>query len=110
MTLEHLLQYLNQNLDGRFLDGTPAETLVKASAGTHREPVAGEIIVALMTGAGADIPSAELDRATAVRAIGPVRLIYMKDDAPVEGFRLVEKTILAIDAAFNEEALSARSR
>jgi hypothetical protein len=28
----------------------------------------------------------------------------------VEGFRLVEKTIVTIDAAFNEEALAAKGR
>lgn len=110
MNLEQLIGYLNEYLDEKFLDGDIASTLAKARAGEHREPVAGEIIAALMNGAGIDDPSATLDRATAVKAIGPVRLIYMKDDAPVEGFRLVEKTITTIDAAFNEEALASRSR
>lgn len=105
MTLEHLLNYLHENLDERFLDGDATETLSKARTGEHREPIVAEILSALMSGAGADRPDTELDRATAVKAIGPVRLIYMKDDAPVEGFRLVEKTIVTIDAAYNEEAL-----
>jgi len=108
MTLEQLLHYLDHHLDQRFLDGDAAQTLVRARAGSHRDPIAAEIVSALMTGAGADAPGTALERATAVKAIGPVRLKYMKDDAPVDGFRLVEKTIVTIDAAFNEEALAAR--
>ncbi len=108
MTLEQLLHYLDHHLDQRFLDGNAGETLAKARAGGHHEPVAGEILVALMDGAGADSPEKALDRASAVKAIGPLRLQYMKDDAPVEGFRLVEKTITTIDAAYNEEALAAK--
>ena len=108
MTLEQLLQYLDHHLDERFLDGDAAQSLAKARDGSHRDPMAAEILAALMSGAGADTTEAELERAVAVKAIGPVRLKYMKDDAPVEGFRLVEKTIVTIDAAYNEEALAAK--
>ncbi|AGA32737.1 hypothetical protein TVNIR_1053 [Thioalkalivibrio nitratireducens DSM 14787] len=108
MTLERLLAYLDRHLDHRFLDGGAAATLAKARAGTHCDPIAAEILAALMDGAGADSPGTELDRASAVKAIGPIRLKYMHDDAPVEGFRLVEKTVVTIDAAYNEEALAAR--
>ena len=108
MTLEQLLQYLDHHLDERFLDGDAAQSLAKARDGSHQDPIAAEILTALMSGAGADTPQAELERAAAVKAIGPVRLKYMKDDAPVDGFRLVEKTIVTIDAAYNEEALAAK--
>jgi len=110
MTLEELLTYLDDQMDQRFLDGDAAETLAKARDGSHRDPIVAEVLTALMDGAGADSPGAELERAVAVKAIGPLRLKYMKDDAPVEGFRLVEKTIVTIDAAYNEEALAAKSR
>ncbi len=110
MTLEQLLQYLDYHMDQRFLDGDVSQTLAKARDGSHRDPIAAEVLVALMDGAGADSAQAELDRATAVKSIGPVRLKYMKDDAPVEGFRLVEKTIVTIDAAYNEESLAAQGR
>jgi len=109
MTLEQLLTYLDDQMDQRFLDGDAAQTLAKARDGSHRDPIVAEVLVALMEGAGADAPDTTLDRATAVKSIGPVRLKYMKDDAPVEGFRLVEKTIVTIDAAYNEEALAAKS-
>ncbi|WP_018861899.1 MULTISPECIES: hypothetical protein [unclassified Thioalkalivibrio] len=108
MTLSELLQYLDENMDGVFLDGDPASTLEKARAGQHRNPIAAEVLTTLMDGAGADGPDTTLERAEAVKAIGPLRLKYMADDAPVEGFRLVEKTIVTIDAAYNDEALSSR--
>lgn len=34
----------------------------------------------------------------------------MKDDAPVEGFHAVGKTVHTIDSAFNEEALKERHK
>jgi hypothetical protein len=110
MTFEQLLHYLDYHMDQRFLDGDASETLTKARDGSHRDPIVAEVLVALMDGAGADSADTKLDRATAVKSIGPVRLKYMKDDAPVEGFRLVEKTIVTIDAAYNEEALAAKGR
>ena len=109
MTLEQLLTYLDDEMDQRFLDGDAAQTLAKARDGSHRDPIVAEVLVALMDGASADGPDTSLDRATAVKSISPVRLKYMKDDAPVEGFRLVEKTIVTIDAAFNEEALATKT-
>ncbi|MBS0002122.1 MAG: hypothetical protein KFF45_03490 [Thioalkalivibrio sp.] len=109
MTLEQLLTYLDDHMEQDLLDGDAAETLNKARDGSHRDPIVAEILTALMDGAGADSPGTELVRAVAVKAIGPLRLKYMKDDAPVEGFRLVEKTIVTIDAAFNEEALATRT-
>ncbi|MFO8154168.1 hypothetical protein [Thioalkalivibrio sp.] len=108
MTLEQLLNYLDDQMERDFLDGDAAETLNKARDGSHSDPIVAEILTALMDGAGADSPGTELERAVAVKAIGPLRLKYMKDDAPVEGFRLVEKTIVTIDAAYNEEALAAK--
>ncbi len=110
MNLERLVNYLDYHMDHALRDGDAAETLAKARAGGHRDPVVAEVLNALMDGAGSDDPATELDRATAVKSIGPVRLKYMKDDAPVESFRLVEKTIVTIDAAFNEEALAAKQR
>ena len=44
-------------------------------------------------------------RVQAVKTLGPIRLFYMKDDAPVEGFRLVEDIVHKIDGAFNDEAM-----
>lgn len=108
MTLSELLNYLDRHMDTEFLDGDAAGTLAKARNGEHKDPIVAEILAALMDGAGADGPDTTLERAEAVKSIGPVRLKYMADDAPVEGFRLVEKTITTIDAAYNEEALAAR--
>lgn len=43
-----------------------------------------------------------------MKSLSPLRLKYMADNAPVEGFRMVEKIITTIDAAYNEEALRLR--
>lgn len=102
MTLAELLACLDARTPDGLLDGTPEETLAKARAGSHRHPVAGAIVAAL---AGAGDARAPLERAQAVAALGPLRLVYMKDDAPVEGFRMVERIVHAIDSAYNDEAL-----
>lgn len=105
MTLRELLEYLDSHTSFGFMDGTPQETLDKARGGEHARPMAGEIIAAIAAGCGCDDVEASLARVDTVNALGPTRLKYMADDAPVEGFRAVEGTIHAIDGAFNDEAL-----
>ncbi len=75
MTFSELLLALEHRLPATILNGDAAATLDAARKGTHQH------------------------------ALAPIRLEYMKDDAPVEGFRLVEKIVHAIDGAFNDEAL-----
>jgi len=108
MTLAQLLHYLERELPYDYLCGDVSETLRRARAGDHPDPLAGEVI-ALIAGA-AERPEADalVERAAAVTALGPIRLRYMADDAPVEGFRFIERTILGIDAAFDAEALAAK--
>jgi hypothetical protein len=105
MTLAELLTYLDSRTPYDVLDGTPEETLAKARTAGHRVALTGAILVALFDKAGAADVHSPIERAQAVAALGPIRLQYMKDDAPVEGFRMVEKIVHAIDGAFNEEAL-----
>lgn len=103
MTFAELLDYLGARFD--ILDGDAAATLDKALAGAHRVPLAGQIIADMFRKSGLSDVHGAIDRAAAITALGPIRLIFMKDDAPVEGFRLVERIVHAIDGAFNEEAL-----
>lgn len=103
MTFADLLDYLGTRFD--VLDGDAAQTVDKALAGTHREPLAGQIIADMFRKSGLTDVNGEIARAAAITALGPIRLTFMKDDAPVEGFRLVERIVHAIDGAFNEEAL-----
>lgn len=105
MTLKELIQYLDSNSGYSLLDGDPSQTLLRASEGKHREPLIGEIINAIARHCGDAKEDCVVERAQAVSAIGPIRLQYMRDDAPVEGFRMVERIIQAIDGAFNDEAL-----
>lgn len=105
MTFAELLQQLEKRLPGQILDGDAAETLAKARAGRHRHALAGKIIVSLFERSGLPDVAAPIMRSQAVTALAPIRLEFMKDDAPVEGFRLVEKVVHAIDGAFNDEAL-----
>jgi len=51
-----------------------------------------------------------IERAQAIKTLGPIRLFYMKDDAPVEGFRMVEDVVHKIDGAFNEEAMRLKAQ
>jgi hypothetical protein len=108
MTLSELLQYLNDNSGYVLLDGDAEETLAKARAGSHPNSLAGEIIGAIAHHCGCDSAQCAVERAQVVSAVGPVRLKYMADDAPVEGFRMVERVVQAVDGAFNEEALRNR--
>lgn len=110
MTAAELVQYLADRLPYEVLDGDVQQTFAKARAGTHRNAIMGEILRALLDNADLAGAGSTLERADATLALGPLRLRYMKDDAPVEGFRMVERTVHAIDGAFNEEALRARAR
>jgi hypothetical protein len=110
MTLIDLLSYLGTQCKYPLLDGNPDETLEKSLAGSHANPLAGEIIKALYEKPGLTGPLGEIDRASAVNALGPIRLVYMKDDAPAEGFRLVEDVVHKIDGAFNAEAQRLKAR
>lgn len=108
MTLNELLRYLQDHTEFRLLDGSPEESIRKAIDGGHSQPIASEIIRAFNDKAGDAGGEARLERVDAVKSLGPLRLKYMADDAPVEGFRMVEKIITTIDAAYNEEALRER--
>jgi hypothetical protein len=105
MTFAELLQQLEKSLPAQILDGDIAETLGKARAGKHRHALAGKIIAALFDKAGLPGTDAPMTRSQAIAALAPIRLEFMKDDAPADGFRLVEKIVHAIDGAFNDEAL-----
>jgi hypothetical protein len=110
MNFGQLIEFLDDKTDFPLLDGTPDETLAKARDGSHQDALAGELIAAMAD--GCDITGAEttLTRAETVNSLGPFRLKYMKDDAPVEGFRMVERIIQEIDAAFNEEGWQERQK
>ena len=110
MTLGELLQYLAGHLSFDVLDGDAAATLAKAQAGSHRNQLMGAIIKHMAEGAGCAGIASPITRAQATTSLGPLRLQYMKDDAPVEGFRMIEQTVHAIDGAFNDEALREKER
>lgn len=105
MNLAELLQYIDANSDYRFVQDNAEDTLTQARAGTHENPLAGQIIKAIAEHCEIDDTSTLFERADAVNALGPLRLQYMKDDAPVAGFRMLEGIIRLIDGAFNDEAL-----
>jgi len=105
MTFAELLQQLETSLPAQILDGDAAETLGKARAGNHRHALAGKIIASLFEKSALPDATAPITRSQAIAALAPIRLEFMKDDAPAEGFRLVEKVVHAIDGAFNDEAL-----
>ncbi len=108
MKFADLLRFLDTNTEFEILDGTPEETLQKALAGTHKNRFAGELIQASAENLALESVDDTPTGVEFVNALGKLRLKYMADDAPVEGFRLVEKVITTADAAYNEEALHQR--
>ena len=110
MTLTELLQYLDQNTPFAVLDGLPGETLIKALENRHSDPLAGRIIKGIVEGNHCADECSPVTRADSITALGPLRLQYMKDDAPVEGFRMVEDIVHKIDGAFNEEAMRLKAQ
>lgn len=110
MTLTELLTYLDQNTEYDFLSGSAEETLSKALDGSHPNEVISEMLKLISEKCGCQSADCMLERVTTVNAMGPLRLKFMADDAPVEGFRLVERSIVAIDDAFNAEALRNRAK
>ena len=104
MTFRELLAYVGTHSKYDFLDGDVTDTLARTRAGSHRNPLAAQILGALDEKLGRDGPDAPVERASAINALGPLRLAFMRDDAPVEGFRLVEEVVYLIDGAFNDEA------
>ncbi len=105
MNFTELLDYLMRNSKYDITDGDAGQTLDAALTGRHKNPVAGDIIAQLYRNSRLDSPQQPLERAQAVTALGPIRLQYMKDDAPVEGFRMVEDIVYKIDGAYNDEIL-----
>jgi hypothetical protein len=110
MTLGELLQYLDENTEFDLLDGSPADSVAKAKDGSHQNPYAAEIITSALEKLGINGADDEIERVPFVKSLAPVRLKYMADDAPVEGFRTVEKVIATTDLAFNEEDLAKKGK
>jgi hypothetical protein len=105
MTFAELLLALEHRLPATILIGDAAATLEAARLGTHPHALAGTILASLFEKSALAGINAAITRSQAIAALAPIRLEFMKDDAPVEGFRLVEKIVHAIDGAFNDEAL-----
>ncbi len=109
MNVCELLRYLDQHSGYPLLDGDCAETIHKALAGTHKDVLAGAIVAALCGTSAAGAPDSVVTRAEATTALGPLRLKAMRDDLEGHDLRRIERTVHAIDGAFNDEALAARS-
>ena len=106
MTFQELFVYLNENTKHDFItDSSPLEDAIE---GKHENELIGEIISGVAKGCGCKTVDHTILRQEVIKSLGPLRLKYMKDDAPVEGFRLIEGTVPVIDSAFNDEALADR--
>lgn len=106
MTLLQLFDYLNKNTPYEFFQ--TEDVLSAALTGEHENALMGDMIRLIAEKSECKDIHCEIKRENVVLALGPLRLEYMKDDAPVEGFRLLEGTIPVIDLAFNDEALKTR--
>ena len=110
MTFTELLDFIGKTSKYDIMDGNAAQTLAKAQDKTHKNSLAGQVIADMFTKSGLVDINAEITRAKAVTSLGPIRLFFMKDDAPADGFRMVEDIVHKIDSAFNEEALRLKAQ
>lgn len=110
MTFIELLAYVGSHCKYDIMDGDVNDTLAKAQSGAHKNPIVGKVIADMYLNSGVSKPEDAIERAQAIKTLGPIRLFYMKDDAPVEGFRLVEDIVHKIDGAFNEEAMRQKAQ
>ncbi len=108
MTLCELLSYLDRESGYPAFDGDCDETIKKALAGSHRDPLAGQIVAAIVQNAAGPTADAAITRAQATTALGPLRLKAMREDVSGRDLKRMERTVHAIDGAFNDEALAAR--
>ena len=108
MILCELLSYLDRESGYPVLDGDCDETIRKAVAGSHKDPLAGQIVAAIVASAATPAADAAITRAQATTALGPLRLKAMRDDVTGHDLKRMERTVHAIDGAFNDEALAAR--
>lgn len=109
MTLAELIGWLDQRTDHTFLAGTAQESLEQARSGSHPDPIAAEVLAAIAEGCGCETAEGPVERAAVVTSLGPLRLKYQADDAPVEGFRLMREAVIAVDEAFDNEALAQKA-
>lgn len=106
MTFQELFTYLNQNTPYDYI--TDSSPLADAIEGKHENPLIAEIISSVAKSCGCSSIEQTIIRQDVISALGPLRLEYMKDDAPVEGFQLIQGAVPAIDLAFNNEAIKNR--
>ncbi len=110
MRLGELLVFLDQKTVGRFICDDAITTFHRVKEHNYPYPIEGEIIQAIMSYQDCHTVDCELLREQAIKALSPLRLKYMADDAPVTAFRMIEGTIVAIDTAYNEQALMNKVR
>lgn len=108
MILCELLSYLDRESGYPVLDGDCNETIEKALAGSHKDPMAGQIVAAITRSAAGATADAAITRAQATTSLGPLRLKAMREDVSGHDLKRMERTVHAIDGAFNDEALAAR--
>ncbi len=108
MTLCELLIHLDRESGYPVLDGDCEETIKKALADNHKDTLAGQIVAAMAASVDATTGSVPIVRAQATTALGPLRLKAMREDVSGHELRRMERTVHAIDGAFNDEALASR--
>ncbi|MDH5693575.1 MAG: hypothetical protein OEZ47_10770 [Gammaproteobacteria bacterium] len=101
MTLRSLLLHLERTQNISLLD---------INGNIHTSSFLEEIINSISNGCNCQSLDCTVAREQVVNSLGPKRLELMADDAPVDQFRQIESLVVAIDEAFNTEALASRSK
>jgi hypothetical protein len=109
VTFKELLTYLSDHTENVYILQNDVSIDGYTSEAFTNEYV-GELVATLIQQLEIKSLNDEVVREKVVNGLGQMRLKYMADDAPVEGFRTVEKSIVTIDAAFNDEALRQKGK
>ncbi|MEJ2060723.1 MAG: hypothetical protein P8Y64_09595 [Gammaproteobacteria bacterium] len=109
MTFRALLKRLDTYCGGCILAGSEERTFQRLMADEHPDPYYAPLLRMLIDWVPIRHAAQSVYRADLVRALGPLRLSYQQADADPAGYRALNRLIAAIDAAYDDAALEART-
>lgn len=101
MTYVQLMETLQARTGYTLLCGNADAALIAAAAGRHPDAFLGEVASMIYAWCALSDIHAEVERASVVNALGPLRRRYMAGEGSAADFRRLSHIIEAIDAAFD---------
>ena len=110
MRFSEFLARIDPYCDRQVLQGDVQHTFALLRAHRHPHAAYQKLLRMLMDWCTITQPDADVERASLVNALGPIRLEHQTDNAPTEGYAELMKLIRAIDAAFDDALLDRPNR